>query len=1302
MKQKIETILLCLCCLMLLSFVSSFAYAEDTTSTIVTTVGEVTVPGNGTIANPYLISTEEQLLLISDGTLPNALSARYRLQNDITVTADSWKPIGSDNNAPFAGSFYGNGYTISGIVVNSGYSYSGFFGVNNGYINGLRVDVTINSGGCSGGLAGRNNGTILDCFSSGTVTSTGYTVGGFVGLNYSGNISCSGSSATVSGNVDVGGFVGEYHSFYSDVNSLIHDCYAQGNVTGNSCVGGFIGWIHESHGRPAVVRDCYASGVVNGGQGCGLLASDGGKVFNSYYNSYNGGNRRGFGVTLEEMKDQSTFYLWDFNDYWAMKEDGYPYISYVSDDLEGDEFLEGAGTKENPYLIKNEVDFQKLTWGTSTEQTYYFRLENDIELTAKHWMPIGTYSEFRGVLDGNGHTVSGLKHSSSDYGSIGLFGYNSGTIKNLTVIGDISGTSQMGLLAGQNNGLITNCFSHGSVSTTANNAGGLVGLNYSGNISYSGSTASVKGNYDVGGLVGNYYAYFYDVSTMIHDCYAQGDVTGTGTIGGLIGWIHNYGGMAKLRNCYASGTANSGSGGGLVSSNDGRYYNCYYYNGNTLNKRGFGVSSEALKNQNTFYQWDFENVWDMKNGYPEINLRGEVLPVTYEGTGAETSPYLIKTERQLQALATEEAKTGAGIYYQLANDITLTADFWTPIGFYDEFQSIFDGNGYTISGLKYSGNYGCAGLFAYNSGTIKNLTVIGDVTATSMAGLLAGQNNNRIENCFSHGTVTSTGNNVGGLVGVNYSANVYYCGSDATVSGNANVGGLIGEYHSWYSDVYHKVHNCYAQGDVTANSNAGGLIGNIYESNGVPPIVKNCYATGVVNDGAGGGLFGTVGGDYYNSYYYKGNTLNQRGFGVLTEEMKNKDLFYQWDFENIWTIDAGGYPYINIRGEEKTVTFEGTGSRDVPYLVETEEQLHALAMGNARIGDGIYYQLANDITLTAQHWTPIGVINNFTGVFDGNGYTISNVKHASSSYANVGLFGKNSGTIQNLTVIGNINSFHQAGLLAGSNYGLIENCYTEGSVTSTGTNVGGLSGVNEGGKIRTSGSIADVSGYDNVGGLVGYTRCYYSDTEITNCFALGTVTGNNSVGGLLGYHSQYYGTFLLRYNYAAGQVTGNSKARGFLGGYSYEGTATMCDNYYDTENSGCTDTIGATPKTTAEMKSSETYADWDFDTVWAISPKMLNGYPYLQDVLPQQEDSVTVSGISFTVTLNGNTKTGTVYAVMYNQDGTVKQIKDYPAAKEVKVVFDFGVTGAYVKVLWWNDLKPMCGAQTIPLQSSEQ
>ncbi|MBQ7792091.1 MAG: hypothetical protein IJ367_01175, partial [Clostridia bacterium] len=260
MKQKMKTILLCLCILILLSFVSSFAYAEDTTSTVVTTVGEVTVPGDGTNANPYLISTEDQLLLISDGTLPNALNARYHLQNDITVTADSWKPIGLDNNAPFAGSFYGNGYTISGIVVNTGYSYSGFFGVNNGYINGLRVDVTINSGGCSGGLAGRNNGTILDCFSSGTITSTGYTVGGFVGLNYSGNISCSGSAATVSGNVDVGGFVGEFHSFYSDVNSLIHDCYAQGDVTGNSCVGGFIGWIHESNGRPAVVRGGYASG----------------------------------------------------------------------------------------------------------------------------------------------------------------------------------------------------------------------------------------------------------------------------------------------------------------------------------------------------------------------------------------------------------------------------------------------------------------------------------------------------------------------------------------------------------------------------------------------------------------------------------------------------------------------------------------------------------------------------------------------------------------------------------------------------------------------------------------------------------------------------------------------------------------------------------------------------------------------------------------------------------------------------------------------------------------------------------
>lgn len=79
--------------------------------------------------------------------------------------------------------------------------------------------------------------------------------------------------------------------------------------------------------------------------------------------------------------------------------------------------------------------------------------------------------------------------------------------------------------------------------------------------------------------------------------------------------------------------------------------------------------------------------------------------------------------------------------------------------------------------------------------------------------------------------------------------------------------------------------------------------------------------------------------------------------------------------------------------------------------------------------------------------------------------------------------------------------------------------------------------------------------------------------------------------------------------------------------------------------------------------------------------------------------SMIVSGISFSVKLSGDTSVGDVYAAIYDTNGKLKNLKQYPAADIVKIEFDAGITGAYVKIMWWdNNMKPMCEAQTIPLQ----
>ena len=238
-------------------------------------------------------------------------------------------------------------------------------------------------------------------------------------------------------------------------------------------------------------------------------------------------------------------------------------------------------------------------------------------------------------------------------------------------------------------------------------------------------------------------------------------------------------------------------------------------------------------------------------------------------------------------------------------------------------------------------------------------------------------------------------------------------------------------------------------------------------------VIRNCYASGSVKDGTGGGLVGYNYGRVYNSYYNSSNTGTTIGFPVSVDDLKKADTYYFWDFENIWDIN-GSYPYPNVRGDEREIEFFGDGLSDDPYLIESEEQLYALSVDLAVNTSQVYYQMTDDISINATAWTPIGAYSAFLGTFDGDGHTISGVKISKTGHNYIGLFGMNSGKIQNLTVNGSVSGNGEAGLLAGRNNGSIVNCFTSGGVTNTADCTGGLVGHSYG-TISNSGSTATVS-----------------------------------------------------------------------------------------------------------------------------------------------------------------------------------------------------------------------------------
>jgi hypothetical protein len=156
------------------------------------------------------------------------------------------------------------------------------------------------------------------------------------------------------------------------------------------------------------------------------------------------------------------------------------------------------------------------------------------------------------------------------------------------------------------------------------------------------------------------------------------------------------------------------------------------------------------------------------------------VPGKPQGSGTAEDPFLIYTEAELRAVDSTHA---AQAHYRLMADITLTGDNdsdpdngnWTPIGGSEGFFGAFDGNGYTITGLRINiphnfPAYTSAGMFGSidANGRVENLGLI-DVSITAGTqgiGGIAGVNYGTIRNCFVTGNIGDTITK-GGIAGSN-------------------------------------------------------------------------------------------------------------------------------------------------------------------------------------------------------------------------------------------------------------------------------------------------------------------------------------------------------------------------------------------------------------------------------------------------------------------------------------------------------------------------------------------------------
>ncbi len=342
--------------------------------------------------------------------------------------------------------------------------------------------------------------------------------------------------------------------------------------------------------------------------------------------------------------------------------------------------------------------------------------------------------------------------------------------------------------------------------------------------------------------------------------------------------------------------------------------------------------------------------------------------------------------------------------------------------------------------------------------------------------------------------------------------------------------------------------------------------------------------------------------------------------------------------------------------------FDGQDGRDPFNRIGTGSSFTGVFDGDNHIISNFYY----NITLIEQH--NIGLFDNVGAGGQITDLRLEDVNIVSSSNRIAGLVGENRGKITNCQVTGSVSGSSWVAGLIGHNYGAITNCsstvnvtgedtsfggllgendalgtitncYATGSVTSGlgtsyGDDVGGLVGSNVGNITNchaTGDVMAEGDHFNYIGGLVGYnvfgaiTRSYATgnvtagessvlvgglvgineQATITNSFATGNVTGDYGVGGLAGSTDGP-----ISECYASGVVIGGDAVGGLVGW----GSQTVTTSFWDIQSSDQSTSNGGSGKSTAEMKSKDTFIGWDFVEVWGIED--VQTYPFLKLAYP--------------------------------------------------------------------------------------
>src|SRR5579883_1996909 len=1062
-------------------------------------------------------------------------------------------PVGNGTNT-FTGSFNGlvngsNG-TISNLIIpnTTTQQYVGLFGfVGNGSYTGEIQNLTLSYpsiaatdttatqdfiGGIAGKMQGATSGTVLlnnDTVTGGTISLTSGTasvpdVGGLIGQLNLGTVQAVSNSAAVSitdyGNA--GGIIG-----VTSGNSTITSASNSGAVqTGTGGVG--------------ISGDSFAGGIV------GLLISS---TANTISNSNNSGNISGGpvsdvgGIVGQVNSSTGVSIVGSYNTGSIG-----PVSNYTTMDAAGG--------------LVGTVYASALTLGGSSSGQASFNLGSVTGGSSS----TSTANSIGGLVgwfaNGNNGTNNALTIN---------YSYNAGAVS----AGPAS-VSQVNPLSVYVGGLLGNFLTDGS-STTGNI-----------NITNAYNVGTVTGGFNggAGGLIGGITA--TSGTAAISGSYNSGFVSGTNaTVGALTGSTNAA--VGALIGTVASGAITPSF------STPISYYDSSIDTG--LSAVGSGSATNVGSNtaalttsqfltSSNFSGWSFGSTPSSGTWY---NTGGNTRPILQaEYSTTITSPHQL----DLINMSLTSSYTLAG-NIDLTNTQTSspstaqTADVWggngigfLPIGQLNTnngFTGNFNGKGYVIQNLNINQSGFYAGLFGLiNNGsgtsTIQNVGLINvnitDSLSNSNAGGLIGQvfAGGAVSNAFVTGTVS--GNQiVGGLVGdMNGSINTSYSNAHVISTTGDNVGGLVGILGSG------SISDSYSLGSVTitsgnASSSVGGLVGINLAS------ITNSYSTGSITESGGGAIGGFIGnnsGSISKSFWDTATSGTSTGVGSGSSTGVTGGTFTGSTGATLdalstysnagWNID----PFFSAGSTNTTWYIDSGFTRPILGMEysTTVNTAHALQLinkdasaltQNYAIGTGVTIN-ASGTSSSADVWGTTGTIygfipigptsNPFTGNFNGNSNTISNLSvtnNSASGSFDLGLFGYVGGstsiselenvTLSSPTVLASVGASGSQSIFMGDLAGYIQSNSTNNTVLNNIT----ISNAN----IHIT---SDFGGTSGLGGVVGEIN---SGTATNITVSGGSVDSQNGVpygvGGVVG---------LLN----AGTVSNSSSsATVFSTGYGYVG-----------------------------------------------------------------------------------------------------------------------------------------------------